>query len=261
MARAKAVVMIGHSHLGPIRGGLSLMAPKSRRGAEGHFFVHDVWAKRTPYADSAPEGGVAFNAEVMRLIDEVVPRDMPRCYVGTLGGNGHVLLALARHPRPFDFILPERPELPRDEAAELLPYEFFLEALKPLMMPYVWQMVAFRQAIGESFLCVETPPPYGDDSYVATHLGDYVPNPDAIVSRVSRYKCWRAHSYLLRFFCRHNDVDFLPAPRESMDEEGFLKREFYGADATHGNDRYGQLVVRQIEEKYDLAFKDVRVFS
>ena len=258
----KAIVFIGHSHLNPIRDGLTRLSPvEDAPGTRARFYVHNVWAKNAQDADSDPAGGVAFNPDVLSLINATVPANMARHYVSVLGGNGHIVLALSKHPEPFDFVLPESPTLPLEVGAELIPFEYFLETLKPFLMPYVWQMIAFRQAIGERIICVETPPPYGDDAYVASHLGSYVPDPNNVVSRYLRYKAWRAHSHLLRIFCEAHDVEFLPAPAESVDEEGFIKPEAYGSDATHANWWYGQLVARQIEQRFGVVYSGWQLFS
>ncbi len=39
-------------------------------------------------------------------------------------------------------------------------------------------------------------------------------------------------------------------PKRGVDGEGFLREEFYANDATHGNWRYGERVIREIERRY-----------
>lgn len=261
MTLSNAVVMLGHSHLTAVKECLVDVVGSDDTLPAASFFIHDVWPKHVQYADSAPGGGVAFNSEMLALIEETVPAGMKRHFVTAFGGNGYVVLALAKGERNFDFVHPDYPDLPFDPDAEILPYEYFLEALKPMMMPYVWQMIAFRQALGERYICLETPPVYGDDEYVRTHLGNYVPDPENVVPAAMRYKLWRAHSHLLKFFCDANDIEFLPAPATTIDENGYLKREAYGTDATHGNAWYGGQVIRQVERRLGVNFEDYLVFS
>lgn len=254
----QALILLGHSHVGAVVDALKLRTPQS---GEGMLYVHDVWAKNTQYADSDGAGGIAFNADVLRLIDATVPADQPRHFISMFGGNGHVLLALSKHPRPFDFVLPERPDLPLEPGAEVLPYDYIAEALKPLMLSYIWQMIGLRQALGQSIVCVETPPPYGDDAYVSANLGTYIKDPKNIVGRAMRYKMWRLHSNLLRYFCDACGVEFLAAPEEGIDPEGFLRREGYGMDATHANAWYGELLVRKFETRFGVTCRDWLHFS
>jgi hypothetical protein len=35
---------------------------------------------------------------------------------------------------------------------------------------------------------------------------------------------------------------------EAVDEDGFLKKEYYANDATHANDQYGASVIKQLME-------------
>lgn len=44
------------------------------------------------------------------------------------------------------------------------------------------------------------------------------------------------------------NVGFIAPPAEAMDAEGYLRRPFWSRDPTHGNKRYGQLVLQQITE-------------
>lgn len=260
-AARQAVVLIGHSHLNAVRHGFEARKARGDVAANGAaYFLHDVWRHQTHYADSAPGGGVAFNPQVLDLIDATIGPSAPRRYVAALGGNAHIVLGLTRNPRPFDFVLPERPDLPLEPGAELTPYAMFCAALKTAMMSYVWQMVALRQAVGE-FICLETPPPSGDDAYVVAHLGGYAPDPSNIVSRAMRYKIWRAHSALLAEFCAGIGARFLAVPPEAQDAEGFLRPECHGNDATHANAFYGELVSRQIERALDLPLHDFVSFA
>ncbi len=254
----QALVILGHSHVAAVVDALKL---RPSGHGDGMFYVHDVWARNTQYADSDGAGGIAFNREVLELIDRTVPAGQPRHYISMLGGNGHVMLALSKHPRPFDFVLPERPDLPLDPEAEIVPYDYLAETLKPLMMSYIWQMIGLRQAVGQSILCVETPPPYGDDAYVSQNLGSYIPDPRNVVGRAMRYKMWRLHSNLLQYFCEHCGIEYLSAPEEGIDAEGFLRREGYGMDATHANGWYGELLVRKLEARFGVSYRDWLHFS
>lgn len=249
----QALILLGHSHVAAVVDALKLRQPAA---GNGMLYVHDVWAHNTQYADSDGAGGIAFNKDVLSLIERTVPADQPRQYITMFGGNGHVLLALSKHPRPFDFVLPERPDLPLDPTAEVVPYDYLAETLKPLMMSYIWQMIGLRQALGQSILCIETPPPYGDDAYVSQNLGSYIPDPKNIVGRAMRYKMWRLHSNLLKYFCDACGIEFLSAPEAGIDPEGFLRREGYGIDATHANAWYGELLLRKLEQRYAVSWKD-----
>lgn len=258
---SKAVIILGHSHVGALNDALTLRKPDSQLDGSIHFFVHDVWKHHTQYANSNGRGGIEFNQAVLQAIDRVVPEGYERHYVSILGGNGHIMLSLSRHPRPFDVILPDEPNLPLEAGAEILPFSYLSKSLLPFMLPYVWQLIGFRHAVGVRIYHIEPPPPCGDDDYMKSHLGSYVSDPNNIISRYLRLKMWRLHSQLLADVCAKNDVAFLAAPKESMDGEGFLRAEAYGRDATHANSWYGELLVRQLEEAVGGRFSGFNRFT
>lgn len=240
-----AVIVLGHSHVGVLHEALEDI-PKSNPQNGAHFYVHDVWKNRTDYARPDGDGGVIFNQDVLDEVDAIVPEGMKRLYISMMGGNGHILLALEKHTRPFDFISSERPDLDVDPSAEILPEDFVTAILKPLMMSYVWHMVSYRTAVNAKTYVIETPPPYSDDEYVKSNLGPYIKSPENIVSSSHRLKMWRLHSSIINEICVASDIQFVKAPAASLDENGFMRPEGYGPDATHANKWYGQLLVQQI---------------
>lgn len=243
--RDVAIIVLGHSHVGVLHEALEDL-PKVDTTNGAHFYVHDVWKNRTDYARSSDNGGVEFNQDVLDEINAIVPLGMKRLYVSMMGGNGHILLALEKHPRPFDFISSELPDLEIDHNAEILPEDFLKAILKPLMMSYIWHMVSFRSAVNERTFVIETPPPYQDDEYVKLNLGQYIKKPENIVQSSHRLKMWRLHSSIIAEICAASDIQFVHAPPESLEGGGFMRREGYGPDATHANKWYGQLLVQQI---------------
>ena len=243
-----AVVMIGHSHLGAVIDALGQRQPSSDISNPIHYYVHDVWANNTQYAFPDGNGGVAFNQELLQTIHDIVIEDRQPRYITFFGGNGHIVLALSKHPRPFDFVLPERPDLPLEADAEILPYSYISKILLQQMGSYIWQLIAFRQAISRRCYCVETPPPCGDDQYLRTHLGTYVPDPGNVIGRDLRWKMWRLHSRLLREICEANDIEFVAVPEAVCDENQFLNPKAYGIDATHGNAWYGEVLLSRFDE-------------
>ncbi len=57
---------------------------------------------------------------------------------------------------------------------------------------------------------------------------------------------WRLHSQIMRTHVEKAGGTFVPHPREAVDEEGFLPVELC-RDATHGNARYGALLLQQMQ--------------
>lgn len=243
----KAIIILGHSHVGAVVDALNarqVVVPQ--RGDTLFYFVHDVWKYKTDYANSGAEGGVVFNKHVLDAVNRIVPPGYERHYVSMLGGNGHILLSLKRHARPFDFVIPEAPDWPLETDAEIVPFSFMSDIMLQLMLPYVWQLKAYREAVGVKVAHIEPPPPCGDDEYLAKHLGPYALEPKNVLPRYQRLKLWRLHSRLLRRLCADLDVEFIKAPDEGLDPIGFLSPESHGSDAAHANKTYGELVLNQL---------------
>jgi hypothetical protein len=62
-----------------------------------------------------------------------------------------------------------------------------------------------------------------------------------------RWRMWRLTSQLLRAEVAALGGIFLPVPAEACDQEGFLRLD-HAADPTHGNEAYGELLIRAIED-------------
>jgi hypothetical protein len=58
---------------------------------------------------------------------------------------------------------------------------------------------------------------------------------------------WRLSARLLREAVENLGSRYLPAPVAARDADGFLRLE-YAADPTHGNEAYGELLIRAIED-------------
>ncbi len=251
--QSKAIIILGHSHVGAIHEALSDIGAYDPKIVGAHFFVHDVWPKRTDYAGPDGKGGLEFNKDVLAAIERVVPQGMPREFICLMGGNGHIVLSLAKHERPFDFILKENPGLALDPEAEILPMAYIKKILTPFIMPYAWQMISLRTTLGVRISQLETCPPYADDEYVRDHLGSYISDPSNIVTSALRMKMWRLHSSIISEIASASDINFLGVPKEALDENGFMQRNGYGPDATHANKWYGQLVVKQMVHSLPIA--------
>lgn len=62
-------------------------------------------------------------------------------------------------------------------------------------------------------------------------------------------RIYHAHSDIIRAKCSRAKVGYLPAPKSSVDSEGFLKGKYLFADVDHANEAYGKLVIEDILSK------------
>lgn len=254
------LIFIGHSHLSSI---VSALAPRDGEtydpedGCE--YFIFNTMQHGANFQFSVPaeNGGYVLNPELVRLIDERVPPTYQRVLVSMFGGNAHNALTLLEHPTPFDFILPEQPGCPRISGTELVPYGVISRFVLNLAEPYMLNLATLRNAFPDPVIHIESPPPLGDDDYVLENLEGYFrdqtedPKP---APRWLRYKLWRLHSVLIKEHAEAHGVEFLPAPPEAIDEEGFLMRSDYGSDSTHAGPSYGLRILKQLEARMGMRY-------
>jgi hypothetical protein len=166
-----------------------------------------------------------------------------------VGGAVHQDVGLMRHPRPFDFVWPERPELPLIEGAEIIPFSALHAAMAVRTRPYLEIMSAVREAVAGRMFHLESPPTYAEEELPADDPGfyDYFGKDAAFSPAWLRFKLWRVHSAIVAAHCATEGITFVPHPAEAVTEAGFLRAEFHGTPA-HANKVYGRLLVAQMRD-------------
>jgi len=167
-----------------------------------------------------------------------------------IGGASHTVMGMLVHPRRFDFVLSDEPDLPLDPMAEILPALAVRRAIELLAEEYLVLMAQVRQLCPGSMYHIEPPPPYADAARMYADV-PWIMFPDHCqeISPASlRYKLWRMHSQVLADWCLQAGVEWLAAPSLSMDDSGFMLAPYYG-DGAHANEVYGALVLHQMMER------------
>jgi hypothetical protein len=183
----------------------------------------------------------------------------------TLGGSAHDVLGLVQHPRPFDLILPEAPDLPLVPGSDILPGAALRQVMEGMMRETLDLLTALVKTSTEPVYQIESPPPSADGERLSQLLADVLETPvggaflhpgsqvtpDAdsgrykVSDKYLRYKLWRLNSQMFRETCEAAGAVFVPHPPQSVDAEGFLKPELL-AFAGHANEIYGAMVLEQI---------------
>ena len=222
-------VLIGHSHTKAI----FEAAEASATRLDGYNF----W--------NAPQPAVSQGRDALHPEIALSLRRGP--VFSAVGGAVHNVLAMVRHPRPFDFILPSHPQLPVAKGTELLPFAAIRQAMAAALEEYLQIMRLVRSHAQGRMFHLEPPPPLEDGARVLDDVPwMYFPDLTREVAPASlRYKCWRLHSELVQEFCGAHDIEMLPAPLEAIDEGGYLKPVHY-LDAMHVKASYGALVLDQM---------------
>jgi hypothetical protein len=224
------VICIGSSHTSSV----ALAA----RAANADIPIINL--KHTPaFADDSAERA---------LHPSLVPWLSGKTVVSMVGGNVHNQLGLVRHPRPFDFVLPSEPDLPSGDG-ELIPSGALETVLHKRMTTELTLLRLLKRHAQGPMYHLESPPPVADDEYIRASIDPYFVERGVgelgIVSPLLRYKLWRLYSGLVRRACVALRINFVPCPAEAM-TNGFLRTELC-ANATHANERYGSLLLAQLE--------------
>lgn len=170
--------------------------------------------------------------------------------VCVLGGNQYNTLGLLEHVEPFDLIEPETRADPQPTAARIIPlaqmnaaFSAFVGSVRRAVMHH---MTGFK---GKT-LYLNPPPPKADNAYIKKNAEGYFRTEGKVRLNISpadmRRRLWSVQSQALARMCDDLGVQFVDSPDAAKDG-GFLKRDCYGADATHANAHYGELVLRQLE--------------
>lgn len=250
-ARGMNLLVVGQSHVAAIRA-----AAKTHREAfpdePRTRVIHTLDHVHAPEFENVVGGDYSaarFGPKLHAAITDQMTRHRPRV-ASVIGGNVHNALALMRHPRPFDFLLSGEPGPPRDAGAELIPEALVRATLIQKLQPDFARLRAL-QAIAGPFIHIESPPPVRDEAYIAARaeswFRDRADGGFAVAGAGLRWRMWRLTSRLLREAVEDLGGTFLPTPITVQDSDGFLNLEF-AADPTHGNEAYGEAVIRAIED-------------
>ena len=63
-------------------------------------------------------------------------------------------------------------------------------------------------------------------------------------------KFWKLQTRVVERLCTEMGIEIMMPPAIARDNEGFLARDYYSNDATHANHRYGEQVLRQIQNRF-----------
>lgn len=236
----KLILVIGHSHL---------RALHDARAADRHLCPGIEFA-------FAPLDGDAFRPAVSgaglhEALRALLGARRLVAVVLALLGNRHNEIGLARHPVPFDTVVPGAADLPLAEGATLVPHGLVRKILVRRNVEAAMIMAAVRAATPLPVLHVSSPPPIPSEEHLRAHARGYAPRFEAtgIAPRALRRKLWLIHSAIYRDLCHRNRIEFLPAPPEMCDADGMLIPEAWPDDPTHGNARYGAAVLAQIARR------------
>lgn len=203
--------------------------------------VHSFMLCPQPYVDSESPGDMsAFHPVVAKSISTGV-------VFSAIGRSMHERLFLMQHPRKFDFVSPELPELPFQPDAEVVPFGAMYRTCASALELDLKLIALARATATGPFYHIMVQPPLEDDALaLAMTPFDRAHVPLFAVSKSSlRMKIYRLCCAITEAWCDAHGVPILPPPAEAVNERGFLKPDL-ALNTTHGNQAYGELVLDQM---------------
>ena len=113
---------------------------------------------------------------------------------------------------------------------------------------------------GANFVHLCSPPPISDEDFLKDNWGQYFEKNKGrnFAPADLRMILYNMQSDIYASYAKKLNATFLQPPSSTLDGLGFLAREYWNIDPTHGNTAYGRLVLDQIKElKGDVAWKNV----
>jgi hypothetical protein len=183
--------------------------------------------------------------DALAIVSELTDKDL---LVISLLGTGHNIFGLIKHDIPFYFSDTDQCQCDISHN-QLIPislmHDMFIEFCKKNK-----KIPDLKKATMARVVHLMTPPPKGDNDYIKSKIESYR---DKVVAGVhdinpadTRLKLWNIEMDALQVVCRSYDISVLSPPVDAITDAGFLKKEFYGDDATHVNSSYGKLVINKI---------------
>jgi len=241
---------IGHSHLEALR----LGAEAGGRGDVDFLSLADP--KQQNFFASDGNGGITL----ARAEAERITKAGYMAILCALRGNAHAKLGLLNHPRRFDFVLPDEPDLPFDCRAELVPYALIRKAMLREMAQQRIMLKALCGGVTTPIVMLAAPPPVPSEEHIRRYPSWFKDKiGEAGISPLwLRYKLWRLQTKLAAETAEKLCIEMLPSPAEAADSQGMLREDCWNTDPTHGNATYGEMVWRQIDRRKELLATHAR---
>jgi hypothetical protein len=244
------LLVIGQSHVAAIRAAAKVHRetypdePRTR-------VIHTLEEGHAPEFEGASKADYSqarFGPRLVAAIEDQLARHDPRV-ASVIGGNVHNVLALMRHPRPFDFLLPGEEGPPPDAGAEMIPEALVRAALEERLRPDFARLRLLRDVAG-SFVHIESPPPVRDEAFILQRaeswFREHARGEMAVAGMGVRWRMWRLLSRRMGEAVEALGGRFMPVPDSVRDADGFLRLD-HAADPTHGNAAFGAAVIEALD--------------
>lgn len=235
----KKILVLGDSHTQALARAYEARAGREPKDDDVQFDIN--WLLKADRSRGDLELAVALERAALLRPEDVL--------VISLAGTLHNSFGLLQHDERFDLFTPGDEAMTLAEGCVVVPENALWDAFKVTAEPNK-KLVALRKKARCAMYHLATPPPKEDNGFIAARLARYRGRSAAeagVNNASTRLKLWKLEMRVLAHLCGAWTLHFLPPPAEAQTSAGFLRPEYYGNDATHANDAYGELVLRQLE--------------
>lgn len=253
------IFLIGHSHLQAPLTASRIQGSIAKADQNIRYLFTPIDGKSKWQSPLVHPDGVSINQalgnalSVAGLFDE----SRTRILVSILAGNVHNATGLIQQKQLYDVIVPSRPDLHVDRRARTIPIEQFLYHFRKHYEPfYKFFKRLADTARPDRVYWVEPPPPIGDSDHIARNMdqwfkanysiSDLIPAP-----AILRYKLWLLNRMVLEEMAKEGGWTLITSPASAIDDDGFLTRQAWAGDATHGSAWYGEELLKKIKTTID----------
>lgn len=188
-----------------------------------------------------------FNADITEFHPEILQLLKQGAVFSIVNTGARDLLTLIQHPQPFDFILPDRPDLPLDPNAQLISFYAMRDAFSRHLNKDFSILALAKSCAAGKVIHIISQPPLESEEIILTYAPWQLKESDRISSPWLRLKAYLLCTSLLIEFCKENGIEIIYPPAVAIDDKGFLKTDYY-SNATHANVAYGRLVLEKMKE-------------
>ena len=230
MDAERKILVVGNSHIWAIR-----RAIDQRGGARGVETVY-ILSEKVP----KPEGKGVSHEVAYERIAGLEQGDAVFC---SISGGLHNHYGLFEIGPAFEINgrTPPRTTLGVELIGESLLYHLFKKALADEVIKK-----AHRSAPCRTFHLAVRPP--GRENEPIERCLAHRLKGRALLAPHIRLQMYQIETMAMRDLCTEIGTTFVEPPAEALDGDGFLVRDYWGEDTLHANEKYGELVLRQVEE-------------
>ncbi len=153
-------------------------------------------------------------------------------------GNEHVIISL----------------LKRDEEMEL---PLLCNKLELRLEAYTKWLDMLIEHIESPVVILPPPPPIQSEKHILEHPSVFRERLEVhgVAPAGIRLQVWKSQQNFIRRICEEKDLALLKLPEKIFSPDGFLGDDFIGNDPSHGNDRYGEILLRALFDYAENAVK------